>query len=78
MPSSPILKETIQQQNLRALYVPPAVAEQLLQEPNGVDFFKKLDFLCYTGGPFSPSAGEKLSNEFPSSSKEPKKKTING
>lgn len=61
MPSGPLLKEIMQQQELRALYVPPTVAEQLLQEPNGIDFFKKLEYLFYTGGPFSPSAGEKLS-----------------
>ncbi|KAL9623093.1 MAG: hypothetical protein Q9160_002607 [Pyrenula sp. 1 TL-2023] len=48
-------------QKLRALYLPPAVPEQLLLEPNGIDFFKELDFLAYTGGPFSPAAGERLS-----------------
>jgi thioester reductase-like protein len=47
-------------QKLRALYLPPSIAEQLLQEPGGLEFFKGLDFLCYTGAPFSPSAGEQL------------------
>lgn len=45
---------------LKALYIPPAIAEQLLQEPDSLDLFKQLDFLCYTGAPFSPTAGEKL------------------
>ncbi|MCJ1366763.1 hypothetical protein MMC16_005893 [Acarospora aff. strigata] len=36
------------------------VAEQLLQEPGGLEFFKELEFLCYTGGPFSPTTGKLL------------------
>jgi thioester reductase-like protein len=60
-PSGVLLKEVMRQQKLRALYLPPSIAEQLLMEPDGIDFFTELDFLCYTGGPFSPSAGEKLS-----------------
>jgi thioester reductase-like protein len=60
-PSGSLLKEVMRHQTLRALYLPPSIAEQLLMEPGGLDFFKGLDFLCYTGGPFSPSAGELLS-----------------
>ena len=60
-PSGSLLKEVMRHQSLRALYLPPSIAEQLLQEPGGLDFFRGLDFLCYTGGPFSPSAGEQLS-----------------
>lgn len=32
----------------------------MLQEPQGVEFFKDLDFLCYTGAPFSSAAGKQL------------------
>ena len=60
-PSGSLLKEVMRHQKLRALYLPPSIAEQLLMVPGGLDFFKGLDFLCYTGGPFSPSAGELLS-----------------
>lgn len=60
-PSGSLLKEVMRHQSLRALYLPPSIAEQLLSEPGGLDFFKGLDFLCYTGGPFSTSAGEHLS-----------------
>jgi thioester reductase-like protein len=60
-PSGSLLKEVMRHQSLRALYLPPSIAEQLLSEPGGLEFFKGLDFLCYTGGPFSPSAGEQLS-----------------
>lgn len=59
-PSGALLKEIMKQQKLRALYIPPAIAEQLLQEPQGIDFFRDLDFLCYTGAPFSPNAGKQL------------------
>lgn len=60
-PSGSLLKEVMRHQYLRALYLPPSIAEQLLQEPDGLEFFRGLDFLCYTGGPFSRSAGERLS-----------------
>ena len=59
-PSGQLMKEIMQSQQLRAVYIPPAIAEQLLQEPGSIDLFKKLDFLCYTGAPFSSSAGQKL------------------
>jgi hypothetical protein len=60
-PSGALLKEVMKHQQIRALYLPPSIAEQLLSEPNGIDFFKGLDFLCYTGGPFSSNAGRLLS-----------------
>ena len=60
-PSGSLLKEVMRHQKLRALYLPPSIAEQLLMEPGGLEFFRGLDFLCYTGGPFSPNAGELLS-----------------
>ena len=60
-PSGSLLKEVIKHHDLRALYLPPSVAEQLLAEPNGIDFFKNLDIFLYTGAPFSPEAGEKIS-----------------
>lgn len=59
-PSGDLLKAIMKSQPLKALYIPPAIAEQLLQEPDRLDLFKQLDFLCYTGAPFSPTAGEKL------------------
>lgn len=59
-PSAALMKEVMKHQKLRALYIPPSIAEQVLQEPNGLDLFRGLDFLCYTGGPFSQKAGEIL------------------
>ena len=60
-PSGSVMKEVLEQVAVRAIYVPPLIAEQMLQLPNGLAYFEKLDFFCYTGGPFSPSAGQQLS-----------------
>lgn len=59
-PSGQLLKQIMKSQQLRAIYIPPSIAEQLLQEPGSLDLFKKLDFLCYTGAPFSQGAGQQL------------------
>ena len=59
-PTAALMKEVMKQQKLRALYLPPSIAEQVLNEPSGLDLFRGLDFLCYTGGPFSQKAGEAL------------------
>lgn len=60
-PSGGLAAEIMQQQKLRGLLLPPAVTEQLLQEPNGLDYFKNLDIFCYAGGPLSQAAGDKIS-----------------
>lgn len=59
-PNAALMRDVMRDQNLRAVYVPPSIAEQVLQVPGGVDLFRDLDFLCYTGGPFSQKAGEQL------------------
>ena len=57
-----MLKEIMGHQNLQGLYLPPTTAEQLLQEPGGVDNFKGLDFMCYAGGPLATTAGDLISS----------------
>ncbi|KAH8885303.1 acetyl-CoA synthetase-like protein [Thozetella sp. PMI_491] len=59
-PNGDLLKEVLRQQNIRAMYILPFMAEQLLAEPGGLDYFRGVDFVCYTGSPFSPSAGQQL------------------
>lgn len=59
-PSGHLLKEIIKDQFIRALYVPPLITEELLQEPGGIDFFRGLDLLCYADGQFSNSAEKRL------------------
>ncbi|KAI1171367.1 hypothetical protein F4777DRAFT_565810 [Nemania sp. FL0916] len=61
MPDTPLLKLVMQHQKLRSMFLPPAVIEGLLHEPNGIDAFKHLDFLVYSGAPFSPANGDRLS-----------------
>ncbi|KAI0544625.1 hypothetical protein F4679DRAFT_564277 [Xylaria curta] len=61
IPDSGLLKLVMQYQKLRSMFLPPAVIEGLLHEPNGIDAFKHLDFLVYSGAPFSPAIGGRLS-----------------
>ncbi|TRX87850.1 hypothetical protein FHL15_011268 [Xylaria flabelliformis] len=61
IPDSALLKLVMQHQKLRSMFLPPAVIEGLLHEPNGIDAFKRLDFLVYSGAPFSPAIGDRLS-----------------
>ncbi|KAI1811710.1 hypothetical protein GGS20DRAFT_561714 [Poronia punctata] len=61
IPDATLLKAVISKQKLRSMFLPPAVIEQLLHEPNGIDYFRGLDFLVYSGAPFSPAIGNQLS-----------------
>lgn len=56
-----MLKEILQHQKLQGLYLPPTIAEQLLQEPGGLDNFRGSEFLCYAGGPLATAAGDQIS-----------------
>ncbi|KAI4090749.1 MAG: hypothetical protein LQ344_004529 [Seirophora lacunosa] len=60
-PSGGLVTEIVEQQRLRSLLIPPAIASQILQSANGIDFFKGLDFLCTAGGPLSQAAGDLIS-----------------
>lgn len=60
-PSGALVADIMQQQNIRGCILPPSVVEQLLHEPNGLDYFKQLDIVCYAGGPLSQAAGNAIS-----------------
>ena len=60
-PSGALVAEIMQQQELRGSILPPAVVEQLLDEPNGLEYFKKLEVLCFAGGPLSQAVGDQIS-----------------
>ena len=60
-PSGALVADIMQQQKIRGCILPPSVAEQLLHEPNGSDFFKQLDIFCYAGGPLSQATGDTIS-----------------
>lgn len=61
IPNGDLLKDILRQQKVRALALVPAVAEQLLNEPNGDAFFRDLDYLCHGGAPMNPTVGGRLS-----------------
>lgn len=47
--------------NLKALFCPPNVYEQLLQETDALESAKKLEFVMYAGGPLTTTTGTALS-----------------
>ena len=59
-PSGPLVADIMLQQKIRGCILPPSVVEQLLQEPNGLDYFKQLDIVCYAGGPLSQATGDTI------------------
>ncbi|KAI9705314.1 MAG: putative NRPS-like protein biosynthetic cluster [Bogoriella megaspora] len=58
--SGEIVRQSMEQLDIRALFVPPVIAEQLLKENNGLTLFKNLEFLCCAGGALSQAAGDKI------------------
>lgn len=46
---------------IRALFCPPSIFEQLIQEPKGLQQVKQLDIFLYAGGPLSTTTGNLLS-----------------
>ena len=59
-PSGFLAADILGSQDVRALFVPPIIIEQLLGEPQGIEYFRKMDFVCYAGGPLSQFAGDSL------------------
>ena len=56
-----IAYQIMQLLNIRALFCPPSIFEELLNEPEGLELAKRLDFLLYAGGPLSNNTGTRLS-----------------
>lgn len=50
----------MESQQLKALYIPPSIAEQVIKEAESMDLFRDLDFVSYAGAPFSTQVGNKL------------------
>ena len=59
-PDGPLLKEIAQQQKLRGIVVIPAMLEQLLQDQEGIDLIKNLEFIACAGAPLPPAVGDKV------------------
>ena len=60
-PSSKLAAEIMSQVEILGTMLPPSIAEQLLLESEKTDYFRRLRFLCFAGGPLSKAAGDKLS-----------------
>lgn len=60
-PTGHLVSEIMDHFKLKSIFCPPIVAEQLVQEAEGVEKCKNLKFLLYAGGPLSRGAGEALS-----------------
>lgn len=60
-PTGHLVSEIMDHFKLRSIFCPPIVAEQLIQEPGGIEKCKSLKFLLYAGGPLSQTAGDTLS-----------------
>ncbi|RYO89563.1 hypothetical protein DL762_003176 [Monosporascus cannonballus] len=61
LPDGNLLRNVRLHNKLRAIVIQPSVIEQILQEPNGIDLFKDVEFVCYSGAPLNPVAGDRLS-----------------
>ncbi|KAL1852805.1 putative NRPS-like protein biosynthetic cluster [Diaporthe australafricana] len=60
-PTGHLVSEIMDHFKLRSIFCPPIVAEQLVQEPDGLEKCRSMKFLLYAGGPLSQSAGDALS-----------------
>lgn len=60
-PTGQVVSQIMRQFLVRALFCPPSIYEQLVQEPEGLQQVKQLDFLTYAGGPLSTTTGNLLS-----------------
>ncbi|KJR88497.1 NRPS-like enzyme [Sporothrix schenckii 1099-18] len=49
-----------QQKRIRAAWCPPAVIEQLADQPGGFAQIASLDWIMYTGGPLAPAVGDRI------------------
>ncbi|KAF2012923.1 acetyl-CoA synthetase-like protein [Aaosphaeria arxii CBS 175.79] len=60
-PSGHLVSEIMDHFTLKSIFCPPIIAEQIIQEPGGLEKLKSLKFLLYAGGPLSQVAGDALS-----------------
>jgi len=60
-PDATLLKAIARQQKLRGIIVIPAMLEQLLQDAEGIDLIKSLDFVTCAGAALPDDIGDKVS-----------------
>jgi hypothetical protein len=61
IPDSNLLKAVRSHFKLRSIILPPSIVEQILDEADGIDLFRDIDFLVTSGAPISPAVGDRLS-----------------
>lgn len=59
-PDAALLKEVAHQQKLRAIMTVPAILEQLLHDPTGLDLLKGLEFVACAGAPLPGPVGNQI------------------
>lgn len=59
-PSGGLVAQILRIQDVRGCFLPPTIAAQLYNEPDGPELLKKLDVLCYAGGPLPEDIGNEL------------------
>ena len=59
-PTGRMVSQIMQRYHLRALFCPPVIFEQLVQEPEALEHANGLDFIGYAGGPLSSETGNLL------------------
>ena len=61
-PTGRMVSQIMQRYHLRALFCPPIIFEQLVQELEALQHANGLDFILYAGGPLSSETGNLLSS----------------
>ncbi|KAI0973343.1 acetyl-CoA synthetase-like protein [Xylaria arbuscula] len=61
LPDANLLRVVRNHHELRSIILPPSIVEQILQESDGIDLFRDIDFLVTSGAPISPAVGDRLS-----------------
>ncbi|KAI0379246.1 acetyl-CoA synthetase-like protein [Hypomontagnella monticulosa] len=59
-PDAPLIKEIAEQQKLRGIMAIPALVEQLLHDPTGIDLIMRLEFLVCGGADLPAAVGNQL------------------
>lgn len=59
-PSAGLVAQILRRLDVQACFLPPTIAAGLFNEPGGPDLLKKLDLLCYAGGPLPEVIGNEL------------------
>ena len=60
LPNGNLAAQILKAQDIRGCFLPPTIASELYSEPNSAELLKRLDVICYAGGPLAESIGNEL------------------